>query len=144
MYDPSLTRGKPDCLRDEFLVVAKRYTNPRLLIILYRVASHDERQYPGFRFRRLLREFQYKMLSRTSLARLLNKIDSSSASKDGNIAAVHGLPQQQRTLLYCCLYICGYIILGVLCRPVVLQLVDASTLLSFAACRRQHVSDSAK
>jgi len=39
------------------------------------------------------------MLSRTSLDRLLNKIDSSGVSKDGKIeAAVHGLLEQQQTL----------------------------------------------
>jgi len=37
------------------------------------------------------RVFHHKMLSRTSLARLPNKIDSSSVSKDGKIAVVHGL-----------------------------------------------------
>jgi len=39
------------------------------------------------------------MLSRTSLDRLLNRIDSSSVSKDGKTEAVmHGLLEQQQTL----------------------------------------------
>jgi len=38
----------------------------------------------GLRFRRLLREFQRKILSRTSLDRLLSKIDNScTVVKDG-------------------------------------------------------------
>jgi len=38
------------------------------------------------------------MLSRASLAGLLNKIDSSSSvSKDGKIEPVHGLLEQQQT-----------------------------------------------
>ena len=46
----------------------------------------------------LLLEFQHKILSRTSVERLLNKINSISVSKEGKIEAVHGLLQQQETL----------------------------------------------
>jgi len=42
-------------------------------------------------------EFRHKMLSRTSLNRMLNKIDSSSVSKDGKIEVIHGLLEQQQT-----------------------------------------------
>ena len=41
-----------------------------------------DNQQPRFRFRRRLLEFQHKMLSRTSLYRLMNKINSNSVSKD--------------------------------------------------------------
>jgi len=43
-------------------------------------------------------EFEHKILRRTSLDRLLNKIDSSSVLKDGKIEAVQGLPEQQQIL----------------------------------------------
>jgi len=53
-------------------------------------------------FWRLLQELQHKILSRTSLDRLLNKIDSSIISQDGKIEAIHGLPEQQETLSLIC------------------------------------------
>jgi len=49
----------------------------------------------------MLRGVQHKMFSRsfrTSLDKLLNKIDCSSALKDGKIKAIHDLLEQQQTL----------------------------------------------
>ena len=62
------------------------------------MAPSCEGQQIGFRFWRLLRAFQRKIVSRISLDRLLNKIYNSSVSKDWKIEAICGLPEQQETL----------------------------------------------
>jgi len=50
-----------------------------------------------FRFWKLLQKFQLKILSRTSLERLLNKSDSSSVLKDQKTQAIHSQPEQQKS-----------------------------------------------
>jgi len=45
-----------------------------------------------------IREFQHKISSRTSLNRLLNKVDSGDVSKDRKIYAVRGLLEEQEIL----------------------------------------------
>jgi len=69
-----------------------------LITLWLKVAPTGESRQPGFHFRRLLREFQHKTLYRTSLGRLLNKIDSKSISKDGKTQVVHDLLERQQTL----------------------------------------------
>jgi len=48
---------------------------------LTQMSQPGEIQQPGCRFRRLVWEFKYKMWNRTSLSRLVNKIDSSSVER---------------------------------------------------------------
>jgi len=43
----------------------------------------------------MLRGVQHNLFSRTSLDKLLNKIDCSNVLKDGKIEAVHDLLEQQ-------------------------------------------------
>jgi len=46
----------------------------------------------------MLRGVQYNLFSRTSLDKLLYKINCSSVSKDGKTDAVHNLLEQQQVL----------------------------------------------
>jgi len=49
---------------------------------------------------------QNNMFSRTSIVKLLNKIDCSNVLKDGKIEAVHDLLEQQQALYLLALCIC--------------------------------------
>jgi len=52
----------------------------------------------------MLRGVQHNLFSRTSLDKLLNKIDSRNVLKDGKIEAVHDLFEQQQAYLICRLH----------------------------------------
>jgi len=84
-------------LQHRFVVNTSVDSNSIFINFITQMAPPGESQRPGFRFQRLLLEFQHKMLSRSSLARFLNKIANSSVSKDRKIASVHGLLNQLQT-----------------------------------------------
>ena len=76
--------------------VLDTFVNSVFVNFMTQSGATDEIPQPEFCFRQLLWEFQHKMLSRTSVARLLNKINNGNMLKE----AIHGLPEQQPTLCW--------------------------------------------
>jgi len=72
--------------------------NSNLIKCIALWCHNGESQQPRVCFRRLVQVIQHKMLSRTSLDRLLNKTVSCSVLNDGKIEAVHCQFEQQQTL----------------------------------------------